>query len=100
MLGLPIKTVLGGLRKLLSLAKGGRGRAARGRKGPQAVIGQHPHRPVTFVDLDALGEEERGMVEETYQGAWHVFASVGRFRHPPPHTTTTTTNHHYHNHPH
>ena len=78
-LGLPIKTVLGGLRKLLSLAKGGRGRAGRGGKGPQAVIGQHPHRPVTFVDLDALGEEERGMVEETYQGALCVYMT-GRIR--------------------
>lgn len=67
-LGLPIRAVLGGVRKLFSLARGGR----RKKGGEQAggMIGQHPHRPVTFVDLDALSEEQRALVEETYQGAY------------------------------
>lgn len=80
-LGLPIKTVVGGIRKLLSLATGG-GRRRKGRNaggasssgGPALIDGGHPpRRPATCVDLDALGAEERALVEETYQGALSVY---------------------------
>lgn len=66
-LGLPITTVLGGLRKLFSLATGGHrrgGQQQQQREGPRAI----GHRPVTYIDLEALTEEQRALVEETYQG--------------------------------